>query len=62
MEYHHLPKASAETVEMNLREQYKWQRLQGRLDQRPTAAIVAELLHMRQSVAVLETPGREPSE
>lgn len=55
--YHNLPEESAKTVEMNLREQYKWHRLQGRLDRgwRVFAAI-AEVLGMRQSPLILERP------
>lgn len=56
VEYHGLPKSSADTVEMNLREQFKWHRLQGRLDQNTTAGLVAQLLVMRQSPMVLEKP------
>ena len=56
VKYHGLPESSAATVEANLREQYKWHRLQGRLDTRPTAAVVAQLLCLRQSVKALEKP------
>lgn len=54
IEYHGLPAASASTVEMNLREQYKWHRLQGRLDRSGAALVVAELLQMRRSPLALE--------
>lgn len=56
VEYHGLPKGSARTVEMNLREQFKWHRLQGRLDRNTTAGLVAELLLMRRSPMTLEKP------
>ena len=44
------------TLEANLREQYKWHRLQGRLDRFPFLAALAELWKLRQSVKVLEAP------
>lgn len=59
VEHHNLPKGSAETVEMNLREQYKWHRLQGRLDRGGTAMVIAEMLQMRQSPKTLERPPKE---
>ncbi len=54
VDYHGLPKESADTVLLNLREQYRWHRLQGRLDRNTTAGLVAELLLMRRSPMVLE--------
>lgn len=56
VKYHGLQPSSADTVTSNLRSQFRWHRLQGRLDQRPTAALIAQLLLMRQSVKALETP------
>ena len=56
VEYKGLPESSAENVTMNLREQYRWHRLQGRLDRSLMAAAIAELLLMRRSPKALETP------
>lgn len=56
VEYHGLPESSTQTVIINLREQYKWHRLQGRLDNNTTAGLVAELLLMRRSPMLLKTP------
>jgi len=56
VEYHGLPQSSASTVEMNLREQYKWHRLQGRLDQNTTAGLVAQLFLIRRSPLTLAKP------
>jgi hypothetical protein len=56
VKYHNLPEGSAETVIMNLREQYRWHRLQGRLDKCEPAALFAELLVMRQSPLALKRP------
>jgi len=53
-----LPEVSAETVIINLREQFQWHRLQGRLDRRPALAILARLWGLRQSVRCLERPNR----
>lgn len=53
---HNLPEGSAKTVEMNLREQFRWHRLQGRLDTHPTALVVAQLLGMRADIKKLERP------
>jgi hypothetical protein len=54
VEYHGLPPNSASTVKTNLREQLKWQRLQGRLDRLPVVAVIAKLLRLRSSVKRLE--------
>lgn len=54
IEYHGLPFVCAETIERTLREQFKFHRLQGRLDQRSNLAILADLLRLRQSVKILE--------
>lgn len=43
-------------LECNLREAFKWHRLQGRLDRHPILAIIAQLMGLRQSVKVLERP------
>lgn len=59
VEYHRLPKSSASTVESNLREQFKWHRLQGRLDRGGFALIVACMLNMRSSVMKLVRPVAE---
>lgn len=59
VEYHGLPASSAKTVEDNLLEQYQWHRLQGRLDQHGTAAVIATMLHMRQSPMALIPPKKE---
>lgn len=56
VKYHGLSEGSAETVAMNLREQYKWHRLQGRLDHSGAALVIAELLQMRRSTLSLEKP------
>lgn len=56
VEYHGLNATSAETVARNLREQFKWHRLQGRLDTNSTAGLIAQLLVMRASVKTLEKP------
>lgn len=56
VKYHGLKPSSAETVASNLREQFKWHRLQGRLDQKPTAAVIAEIFLMRRSPLTLKTP------
>lgn len=59
IEFHGLDKSSAETVERNLREQFKWHRLQGRLDRGGFAVVMAELLQMRRSPMTLERPPKE---
>ena len=56
VEYHGLRADSAETVVSNLREQFCWHRLQGRLDNNSTAGLVAQLLVMRQSPMELQQP------
>lgn len=53
---HGLDLESRQTVVSNLREQFKWHRLQGRLDRHPTLAIIAELLHLRSAESRLRTP------
>ena len=59
VKYHGLPEASARTIELNLREAFKWHRLQGRLDRHPSLAVLAELLMLRQSAKALKTPERD---
>ncbi len=54
IEYHDLPQVAAETVERTMREQFKFHRLQGRLDQRGNLAILADMIGLRQSVKILE--------
>jgi hypothetical protein len=56
VEHHALPAGSASTVESNLREQYKWHRLQGRLDNNPTASLLATLFCLRASTKALNRP------
>lgn len=56
---HGLPFRAAKTVEMNLREQFKYHRLQGRLDHRGNLALLADIFRMRQSAKVME---RNPAE
>jgi hypothetical protein len=55
---HGANEGSRSTIEIALRSQFKWHRLQGRLDQRSTAAVIAEIFHIRQSSMALETPDR----
>lgn len=54
--YKGLDEDVAENVESNLREQFRWARLQGRLDRPSFAAIVAELLRLRRSTESLGAP------
>lgn len=56
VKYHNLPESAGDTVVRNLREQYRWHRLQGRLDKSGAALVIAELLNMRRSPLMLETP------
>ncbi len=53
IEHHGLPVESMRTVEINLRDQFKFHRLQGRLDRKSNLAILADLWKLRQSVMVL---------
>lgn len=57
IEGHGLNKESAKTVAHNIREQYRWHRLQGRLDHQPAIAALAEVWQMRQSPKFLEPKG-----
>lgn len=61
VKYHGLPEGSRDTVVSNLREQYRWHRLQGRLDRTPTVQLLAQMLAMRQSSQALATPPRTPA-
>ena len=54
--YKGLSEDVADNVESNLRESFKWQRLQGRLDQTPWLAVLASLWGLRSEVSRLETP------
>lgn len=54
VQFHGLPVESAETVETNLRSQFKYHRLQGRLDRNSGLAILAELWKCRQTAKILE--------
>lgn len=56
VKYKGLPESSADNVESNLREQFKWHRLQGRLDHNSTAALIAELWLLRGKVSRLRSP------
>lgn len=62
VKYHGLPKSNADTVISNLREQYRWHRLQGRLDHRPFLILLAELWGLRRGPSILETPKTHPTE
>lgn len=59
VKYKGLKEGDAENVASNLREQFKWHRLQGRLDRNTTAALIAELLCLRADLKRLERPGRD---
>ena len=59
IEHHGLNESSRQTVESNLREQFRWHRLQGRLDRDDTAKTVAELLSMYRPPETLESPNRK---
>lgn len=59
VEYHGLNAGSARTVIINLAEQYRWHRLQGRLDRNTTAGLIAELMVMRRSPLLLVTPRKD---
>lgn len=54
IECHGLPESAQLTVVGNLREQFKWHRLQGRLDRHPVLSLLAELLALRWPVKTLE--------
>ncbi len=56
VKYKKLPPEQAENVEINLREQFKWHRLQGRLDRPSFAAVLAQLLGLRGSPSRLRRP------
>lgn len=56
LQYKSLIPAEAENVEVNLREQFKWHRLQGRIDQSPLLIFIATLWGLRGSVARLNKP------
>ena len=56
VKYHGLPPDTSGTVTMNLREQFKWHRLQGRLDQNTTAGLIAQLLVLRADLSKLDKP------
>ena len=55
IEYHGLPETARSVVESNLRTNFRWHRLQGRLDNRPAIATLAEVWQLRQHVRSLET-------
>lgn len=54
--YHGLSTDSAKTIEINLREQFKWHRLQGRLDRPSALTVLAQIVGARGSVSQLNTP------
>lgn len=56
VEYKGVHPECAENVESNLREQFRWHRLQGRLDRSPASAVIAELIGMRAALTKLERP------
>lgn len=56
VKYKGLPEEARDNVIMNLREQFCWHRLQGRLDRNTTAALVAHLLLLRRDTKTLERP------
>ncbi|HDR9065494.1 TPA: hypothetical protein ACU967_002251 [Burkholderia contaminans] len=56
VEHHGLKPGARETVESNLREQFRWHRLQGRLDRGGWLSFIATLFGLRQSPLVLEKP------
>lgn len=56
IKYKDLPESQAENVESNIREQLKWQRLQGRLDRYPFLILLAKLWRLRYDVKNLERP------
>lgn len=58
--FHGLPSTSRDTVARNLREQFKFHRLQGRVDQRPALAVLMEIFQLRQDVKELNRP-KEPA-
>lgn len=58
IECHGLSDGSRWTVASNLREQFKWHRLQGRLDGSPFLALLAQTWVVRRSAKALETPAR----
>lgn len=59
VKHHGLNPDWAETIEINLREQFRWHRLQGRLDRCGTALVIAELLLMRRSPMLLSSPAEK---
>jgi hypothetical protein len=59
IEYKGMDEGSRDNVVMNLREQFKWHRLQGRCDRRPFLLVLAELFGMRQGVKALQTPTKK---
>ena len=54
VKYKGLPETQRQNVEGNLRDVFKFHRLQGRLDRNTTAGLIAELLLMRRHVKTLE--------
>ncbi|MBN3822299.1 hypothetical protein G3O00_01530 [Burkholderia sp. Ac-20384] len=56
VKHHGLPEGARQTVEMNLREQFKWHRLQGRLDRGGWLNFFATLFGLKQSPLALNKP------
>lgn len=54
--HHHLPEGSRKTVESNLQEQFRWHRMQGRLDRGGWLNFFATLMGLKQSPHDLKTP------
>jgi len=60
IEYKGLNPQCRDNVESNLREQYKWHRIQGRLDRSPFWQFMAELLRVRRDSPLrLERPPKQ---
>jgi hypothetical protein len=56
IKYHSLPEGARDIVTLNLRQQFRWHRLQGRCDRRPFLLVLAELFRVRQSAKELRSP------
>jgi hypothetical protein len=56
IEHHNAKESSRKTIEDNLREQFRWHRLQGRLDRGGWLNFFATLVGLKQSPIELKTP------
>jgi hypothetical protein len=56
IEHHGAKESSRKTIESNLREQFRWHRLQGRLDRGGWLNFFATLMGLKQSPIELKTP------